>query len=228
MILTHQHIDHLGPGAARRRPLRRRGGGDRAAVPYVAIYTPRPRPRTSSPATRCSATGSPRTWPRRSAAVSRSFPRLGRAGRRNARAPRRRRDRAARPAPGGALPARPLPHRHHLPRPRAQDAARRRPPAQAHLVEPADHPPARRGRAAAPGAGDLHGVAAQDPGNGPRPGPPRPRRSLHGHREPDRRALPHARPPGGEAARPDRRAARGPPTSSPRRCGATSRSPRPT
>ena len=143
---------------------------------------------------------------------------------------------AARPHAPGPPPPRPLPLGHRLPRRGARDPARRRPPDQAHLVQPADRPAARRaagrrGRrrrpGAAPVAADLPRLARGDPGDGRRaPRPPRARAGVHRARPADRRAHPPARAARAADPQADRRAAAHRASRSRRRCGATSRSPR--
>ena len=77
-------------------------------------------------------------------------------------------------------------------------AARRRPPDQAHLLQPADRAaarrPLRRARRAAPArAADVHGVAARDARDADRDRAARPRRAVRRPRGADRRALRDAR-----------------------------------
>ncbi len=73
------------------------------------------------------------------------------------------------PIVAGAPPPGPLAVGYGLPRRGLRRAHRRRPPHQAHLVQPADLAPARRrgARGAPQGARDLPGVAARDARDGP-------------------------------------------------------------
>ena len=114
--------------------------------------------------------------------------------------------RASRPRARGPAPARAQPLRHALLGRRAADPDLRRPPDRPHLLQPADLPPARRLRRAPAGAGHLHRVAAHDPGAAGRDRPPRPRRADHRPRRADRRALRAAPAPRREDLRADRRA----------------------
>ena len=84
------------------------------------------------------------------------------------------------------------------------------------------------GSARAPaGARHLHRVDEEDQGDAGRDRPLRPRRADHGPRRADRRPPRQARAAQGEDLRPDRRAPAHAATRSPRRSGATSPSPRP-
>ncbi len=78
-----------------------------------------------------------------------------------------------------------------------------------------------------PGAGHLHRVDEEDQGDAGRDRPLRPRRADHRPRRADRRATRQARAPQGEDLCADRRATQHAATRSPRRSGATSPSPRP-
>ncbi len=101
-------------------------------------------------------------------------------------------------------------------------ADRRRPPARPHLLEPADHTAARRVGGAPAGARPVPEVALRDAADGRRPGPARPRRPDHRPPHPDRPALRAAPAAREQDARPARPSGRARPTRSRRRCGATS------
>ena len=102
------------------------------------------------------------------------------------------------------------------------------------ISRPLEAPAAPAAGAAASGraparAGDLHGLAARDAGDGRRrPRARRPRRAGDRPRRAHRRALPDARAPRREDPPADRQGAASRPTRSRSRCGATSRSRRPT
>ena len=165
MILTHQHIDHLGLVSLVAQHSGAEVAAIDAAVPFVENYSEEAAAGRRVRARRDAPQRDPRGRGERAAARSR---RRSAPGARRADVTRvlhdGERDRAARPHAARALPPRPQPHRHGLPRRASgKHAARRRPPARAHLVEPADHPAARRLDRAPAGARDLPRVARARP-----------------------------------------------------------------
>ena len=79
----------------------------------------------------------------------------------------------ARPLAGGPAPPRAQPLGHRLLGLRSRDPDRGRPPDRPHLVEPAPQPPTRRFGRAAAGAGRVHQVAPPDPRAAGQARPPR-------------------------------------------------------
>ena len=222
MLLTHQHIDHLGLVSLVAAHSGAEVAAIEAAVPFVRELLGRGpgrgrlRPRRDAPQRDLGGRdgGAPVGLARLS--------RLGLARGGHAGAARRRpvelRDRSLEVAfrPG------PQPQRHRLLGPRARAPDRRRPPARPHLVQPAHHAQVGRlGRALA-GADRLPRLAAAHARDGRGARPARPRRP--GHRPPnaDRRALRDARAPGGQDPPAGGASGPAPPTRSPRRSGATS------
>ena len=140
MILTHQHIDHLGLVSL----VASHSGADvaaiDAAVPFVERFSEEADADDAFARDVMLRHGIPEDVVSALQSVSRAFRAWG------ARADVTRvlhdgetielRDRIFQVLP----PPRPQPHRHGLPRRRPQDAAGRRPPARAHLLEPAHHP----------------------------------------------------------------------------------------
>ena len=181
VILTHQHIDHLGLVEI----IAARSGADVAAidvaVPFIENFGDdaergRPVRRLADAAPR-----DPRGRRLRAAERVAELPRLGRAGA-NVTRPLHdgetlelRRPRARGPAPPG-----PQPVGHRLLGRRAPDPDRRRPPDRPHLLEPADH----AARSTAPtertaGARHLHRLAAAHARAAGRDRAPGPRRADH-------------------------------------------------
>ena len=148
LIVSHQHMDHFGLASI----LARRSGAEVAALERARAL---PGAATASETDLDDAFaegimlrhGIPPEVVTALRAVSAGFRALGLVGRGHAAAGRRLRAAPARPHAAGAAPARPQPVGHGLPRRGALDAARRRPPDRAHLLQPAARAPAgRRGR----------------------------------------------------------------------------------
>ena len=138
--------------------------------------------------------GIPRDVVHRAARRLPVLPRLGRQRARRPPAARRRDARVRGPRLPGPAPPRPLAVGHAVLGRAARAADRRRPPDQAHLVQPADLAAARRalrraGRRPAARADDVHGLAARDARAARRGRAGRARRAGHRARRPDRRAL---------------------------------------
>ena len=150
VIITHQHIDHLGLVSL----VAQRSGADVAAldvaVPFVENYSQEAQADDAFAREVMLQNGIPEDVVSALSAVSQAF----RAWGARADVTRVLRDGEdmsfPRPHAAGAPPPRAQPHRHGLPRLRAAHPDRRRPPARPHLLEPADHPARRRARASAP------------------------------------------------------------------------------
>ena len=145
VILTHQHIDHLGLVEIVAERSGRRGRGDRRRRRSACANFGDDAERDDEYA---GGTDAPLRDPRRrrhrAADRLAQLPRLGRARRGHAPARRRRDARAARPRARGPAPPRAQPLRHRLLGLGPRDPARGRPPDRPHLVEPADDAAARR------------------------------------------------------------------------------------
>ena len=118
VILTHQHIDHLGLVSL----VAAHSGAEVAAidvaVPFVENFSEEAQADDDFARDIMLRHGIPEDVVAALPVRVARLPRLGLARGGDPRAARRRRDRAARPHPARAPPPRPQPHRHDLPRPR--------------------------------------------------------------------------------------------------------------
>ena len=170
VIVTHQHIDHLGLVSL----VAQRSGAEvaaiDAAVPFVENYSQEAQKDDEFARAVMLRNGIPEDVVSALSAVSQAFRAWG------ARADVTRvlhdgeEIELPRPHAAGAPPPRPQPHRHDLPRRRAAHPDRGRPPARAHLVEPADHAAAGRLERAAAGARHVPALARGNARDGHRPG----------------------------------------------------------
>ena len=150
VILTHQHIDHLGLVEI----IAAHSGAEVAAidvaVPLIENFGEDAEREDEFAVELMLRNGIPEEVVFALQSVSRSFRGWGAQREGDAAAPRRRGARARRPQARGPAPARPQPLGHGLLGRRAAHPDRRRPPDRAHLLEPADHAARSTARPSAP------------------------------------------------------------------------------
>ena len=158
-MLTHQHIDHLGLVDI----IASHSGADVAAIDKLVHFVEHYSEDAGKDDEFASRGDAAKRHSRgdRAGAADRvvRVSQLGREREGHAAAARRRAARAARPLAAGAAPSRPQPIRHGLLGRGAQDPDRRRPPDQAHLLQPADLAAARPSRTTRPGGGRRRAAA---------------------------------------------------------------------
>ena len=163
VVITHQHIDHLGLVEI----VAAHSGAEVAAidvvVPFIESYGTDSERDDEFAGGLMRRYGIPDDMVTALRSVSASFRGWGVGGTRHPAAARRRGARAARPAARGPAPPGPQPLRHPLLGRRAPDPDLRRPPDRPHLLQPAALAPSRRLLGAAQGAGDLPALARAHP-----------------------------------------------------------------